>query len=150
MVKYHYILLFFITSRLFGQIDSIQNIDEINILSRITLSKHNLLERNEINIIQPTDIGDLLRKFPGTYLRSYGGLGGLKTVSMRGLGSNHSSIVVDGFQLHNSQTGQINLGQLIVDNVQSVNSTVGLNSNFLLPISTQIAGNNFIINTMEG
>lgn len=153
MIKFAYIAFFLCCFNVSGQIDTVQNISEVYVstLELILIEKtHNLiLERDDIIELQPTDIGDLLRKVPGANLRSYGGLGGLKTVSMRSLGANHSSIVVDGVPLNNSQTGQVNLGQLMVDNVEKLTSSVGLNSNMLLPVSAQISGSNFVIQTME-
>ena len=68
---------------------------------------------------------------------------------MRGLGSNHSSIVKDGFSISNSQTGQVNLGQIEVDNVVSIISSVGKRFSNVLPISAQISGSNFLIKTFE-
>lgn len=38
-----------------------------------------------------TDISDAMRRLPGVNLRDYGGAGGLKTVSVRGLGSEHTA-----------------------------------------------------------
>ena len=107
------------------------------------------LNRKEIEEIQPSDAGDLIQKFSGITMKSYGGLGGLKTVSMRGLGSNHTAIVVDGFAINNSQTGQTNLSQIQADNVQYIfNSTINTIS-YLIPVSSQIAGSSVYIATFE-
>ena len=153
MTKFLCIFILFICSNLYGQFDTIQQFNEVDVLASHLFLKHKsfclVIDRDVIDALQPIDIGDLLRKVPGTNLRSYGGVGGLKTVSMRSLGANHSSIIVDGVPLNNSQTGQVNLGQLIVDNVEQLISSVGLNSNFLIPVSAQISGSNFMIKTME-
>src|SRR5690606_23122850 len=95
------------------------------------------------------DASELIRKFAGVSLKSYGGLGGLKTVSMRGLGTNHSSIVSDGFAISNNQTGQVNLGQIQADNVTNVVSVVGKSQRFVQPVSSQIAGSAFLFETFE-
>lgn len=153
MAKCLYIFIVLLCFHVRGQVDSIQIIRQVNVSTFMALLKeksYNLvIDREDIETLQPTDIGDLLRKTPGANLKSYGGLGGLKTISMRGLGANHSSMVVDGVPLNNSQTGQVNLGQLIVDNVEQLTSSIGLNSNFLIPVSAQISGSNFMIKTME-
>lgn len=153
MTKLLYIFVLLSCFDLSGQVDSIQNIQTVHVSTLLLVLKeksHSLVfDRETIDELQPTDISDLLRKVPGVNLRSYGGLGGLKTVSMRSLGANHSSIIVDGVPLNNSQTGQVNLGQLMVDNVEQLTSSIGLNSNYLIPVSSQISGSNFMINTME-
>ena len=43
-----------------------------------------------------TDMADALRRFSGVNLRDYGGAGGLKTVSVRGLGAAHTAVAYDG------------------------------------------------------
>ncbi|MGY8927921.1 MAG: TonB-dependent receptor, partial [Flavobacteriales bacterium] len=107
------------------------------------------LTKSEIDEISAVDIGELLQKISGVNLKSYGSLGGLKTVSMRGLGSNHTSIVKDGFTLSNAQTGQVNLGQIETDNVVGLVSAIGERFKTILPISAQISGNSFLIKTFE-
>ncbi|MDE5975302.1 MAG: Plug domain-containing protein, partial [Muribaculaceae bacterium] len=42
-----------------------------------------------------TDISDAIRRLAGTNLRDYGGAGGMKTVSVRGLGATHTAVVYD-------------------------------------------------------
>lgn len=58
-----------------------------------------------------TDIGDALRRFSGINLRDYGGAGGLKTVSVRGLGAGHTAVSYDGLTVTDTRQGQIDLGQ---------------------------------------
>ncbi len=132
----------------------VQEIDPISITAlalyiRGTRESVNHLKRNDIEVLQAIDIGELLQKFEGTSFKSYGGLGGLKTVSMRGLGSQHTAVCIDGFNLSNSQTGQVNLGQLQTDNVEEVVIGVGGQPRFLLPVTAQIAGSSLLIETFE-
>lgn len=58
-----------------------------------------------------TNIGDALRRFSGVNLRDYGGAGGLKTVSVRGLGAGHTAVSYDGLTVTDTRQGQIDLGQ---------------------------------------
>ena len=58
-----------------------------------------------------TDIADALRRFSGVNLRDYGGAGGLKTVSVRGLGAGHTAVSYDGLSVADTRQGQIDLGQ---------------------------------------
>jgi outer membrane cobalamin receptor len=43
-----------------------------------------------------TSTADALRRMAGVNLRDYGGAGGLKTVSVRGLGAGHTAVSYDG------------------------------------------------------
>ncbi|MEN9440822.1 MAG: hypothetical protein RLZ33_898, partial [Bacteroidota bacterium] len=96
---------------------------------RNNAEKVQALRRSAILELQGEDVGQLMQKFAGVSIRSYGGLGGLKTISVRSLGSNHSSIVVDGFTLVNNQTGQINLGQLQTESLEGLQLITGAQKN---------------------
>jgi vitamin B12 transporter len=105
------------------------------------------LTRKEILELQTEDAGQLLQRFPGIHVRSYGGLGGLKTISVRGLGGQHSQLVIDGFTSPQDQTGQINLGTVQTDNVEEIMlKSIQLN---LAPASAMSAGNVILIRTFE-
>lgn len=118
---------------------------------RIPQSAHTHIGRKAIDELQPQDVGELLQKVEGTSLKSYGGLGGLKTVSVRGLGSQHTAISVDGFSVSDLQTGQVNLGQIQTDNIQQIILGAGNVPQFrtLLPVSSQLMGSSLLIETFE-
>jgi len=107
------------------------------------------IDRNIIQELQPEDLGFLLQKFPGVALKSYGGLGGLKTFSVRSLGSQHTATVLDGFLLQNTQVGQINLGQIPTNSIESLRLGTS-NYQVLSPISALFRGNELAISTFEG
>ena len=56
-----------------------------------------------------------LLNFPGLGISDYGGLAGLKGVSLRGLGTPHTDIYLDGVRVSNFQSGQNDLGMLPVE-----------------------------------
>jgi outer membrane cobalamin receptor len=116
---------------------------------RNNAEKVQALRRSAILELQGEDVGQLMQKFAGVSIRSYGGLGGLKTISVRSLGSNHSSIVVDGFTLVNNQTGQINLGQLQTESLEGLQLIAGAQKNYLVPTSAQVSGSSLLIETFE-
>lgn len=58
------------------------------------------------------DISDLVKRIPGFSLGDYGGPSGLKTLSLRGLGSTHTAIYVDDVRVGNVQSGQSDLGMI--------------------------------------
>lgn len=80
-----------------------------------------------------TDISDALRRFSGVNIKDYGGAGGMKTVSVRSLGANHTAISYDGIVLDNCQTGQIDLSSFTLDNIESISLIVGDNNDIFTP-----------------
>jgi vitamin B12 transporter len=78
------------------------------------------ISRTEILKNSPEDLGDLTKNIPGLALRSYGGLGGMKTFSARGFSSSHVGIIVDGFLIQNTQTNQIDLSNVFTDNLEKL------------------------------
>ena len=64
-------------------------------------------------------ISDVLNLSSGLHVGDNGGLSGLKTVSLRGLGSAHTAIYVDGVRIGNVQSGQNDLGMLPLEDVYS-------------------------------
>ena len=66
------------------------------------------------------NVADAIRNFSGVNIKDYGGIGGLKTVSVRSLGANHTGVQVDGLQLTDAQNGQIDLGKINLDNIASI------------------------------
>ncbi|MCM1078247.1 MAG: TonB-dependent receptor [Bacteroidales bacterium] len=81
-----------------------------------------------------TDIGSALHKLPGVTLRDYGGAGGMKTVSVRGFGTRHTSVVYDGVSLSNCQSGEIDLSRYSIDNVAGLSLIVGDNEDIFQPV----------------
>ncbi|MBQ0056544.1 MAG: TonB-dependent receptor [Bacteroidales bacterium] len=65
-------------------------------------------------------VADALHHFSGVQVKDYGGIGGLKTINVRSMGSQHTGIFYDGVELGNAQNGQVDLGQLSMENVESV------------------------------
>jgi outer membrane cobalamin receptor len=127
------------------------DIPEISVTDSLmrTKEKSLVIRRKTVLELQPEDAGELLQKLAGVNVRSYGGLGGLKTISVRGLGSQHTSIVVDGFTVMNNQTGQVNLGQIQSDNIERMYLITGSQRNVLVPASAQVMGSAVCIETFE-
>jgi vitamin B12 transporter len=107
------------------------------------------LSKEQLQALQPEDAGQLLQKFAGVSLKSYGGLGGMKTISVRGIGGSHTGLVVDGFLLQNSQTGQIDLGTIQAENIESIALSIGGTDGQLLPVSAYLGGSALSIQTFE-
>lgn len=91
------------------------------------------LEGKELEKLNSHSVADALRYFSGVQIKDYGGVGGIKTVNIRSMGSNHTGVVYDGVQLGNAQNGQIDLGQFSLDNIEALSLYNGHKSNILQP-----------------
>ena len=127
------------------------DIPEVSVTDSLLRFKEKSLtiRRKTVLELQPEDAGELLQKLAGVNVRSYGGLGGLKTISVRGLGSQHTAVVIDGFTVQNNQTGQVNLGQIQSDNIERMYLITGSQRNLLVPASAQVMGSTVYIETFE-
>jgi len=65
-------------------------------------------------------VADAIRYFSGVQVKDYGGIGGLKTVNIRSLGSQHVGVFYDGIELDDAQNGTVDLGRFSLDNMASV------------------------------
>ncbi|MBO7397318.1 MAG: Plug domain-containing protein, partial [Bacteroidales bacterium] len=69
---------------------------------------------------QEGDVADAIRSFSGLQLKDYGGLGGLKTINIRSLSSAHTGVYLDGIPIDNAQNGQVDLGRLSTEGLESI------------------------------
>lgn len=70
-------------------------------------------------------MAEALRHISGITVRDYGGAGGMKTVSVRGIGARHTAVVYDGMQVSDCQTGEIDLSRFDTENMRSMSLTIG-------------------------
>jgi vitamin B12 transporter len=80
---------------------------------------------------------DALKHFSGITVRDYGGAGGMKTVSVRGIGSKHTGVVYDGLTVTDCQTGAIDLSRFSLDNVGGLRLVIGDADNIFEPARNQ-------------
>ncbi len=91
------------------------------------------LSGEELSKLNSNSVADALRYFAGVQVKDYGGVGGIKTVNIRSMGTNHTGVVYDGVQLGNAQNGQIDLGQFSLDNIEALSLHNGQKSALLQP-----------------
>lgn len=92
-----------------------------------------VLSGEELKRLNSNSVADALRYFSGVQVKDYGGVGGIKTVNIRSMGTNHTGVVYDGVELGNAQNGQIDLGQFSLDNIESLSLYNGQKSEILQP-----------------
>ena len=95
-----------------------------------------------------TDIGDALHRLPGITLRDYGGAGGMKTVSVRGLGAQNTGVSYDGIALSDCQTGQIDLQRYTLSGIKDLRLVVAGNDDVFLPARNVASAAMLSINTL--
>lgn len=91
------------------------------------------LSGDELQRLNSNSVADALRYFSGVQVKDYGGVGGIKTVNIRSMGTNHTGVVYDGVELGNAQNGQIDLGQFSLDNIEAISLYNGQKSEILQP-----------------
>ncbi|MBO9631475.1 MAG: TonB-dependent receptor plug domain-containing protein [Chitinophagaceae bacterium] len=89
------------------------------------------LSGEKLKSLNSFSVADAIRYFAGVQLKDYGGIGGLKTVDMRSMGTNHMGVFYDGIQLGNAQNGQIDLGKFSMDNIESISVYNGQKSDLI-------------------
>ena len=121
-----------------GNIDSVQHVREIVVVSKPAMREvvpSQKLNGEMLEKLNTHSVADALRYFSGIQLKDYGGVGGIKTVNIRSMGTHHLGISYDGIQLGNAQNGQIDLGQFSLDNVEEITLYNGQKSAIFQPAS---------------
>jgi len=70
-------------------------------------------------------VADAAQRFNGIVLKDYGGIGGLKTIAIRGMGAEQTAISYDGVMVSNVQSGQVDIGRFSLDNISMVSLNIG-------------------------
>ncbi len=78
------------------------------------------LEGKELEQMNSLSVADAIRFFSGVQIKDYGGVGGIKTVNIRSMGTNHLGVYYNGIQLGNAQNGQVDLGKFSLENIDEI------------------------------
>lgn len=126
-MKYlRFIFLFYaglyVCSYAYGQgYNALKNIDleEVTISSpKIAYSKvgNRIQEIDTLNLLQnrSANLGQLLSEQSSVQIKSYGALGSQSSISIRGTGANHTSVMWNGFPMNSLTTGQMDLSLIPV------------------------------------
>ena len=127
--------LLFIQKRLYAQesIDTtkVLNISEVTVIgSRIPkeVIPVQILSGDKFEKLSVHSVADAVRYFSGVQIKDYGGIGGLKTVNVRSMGSHHVGVFFDGIELGNAQNGVVDLGRFSLDNMEAISMYNGQKS----------------------
>ena len=110
------------------QVDIAGHRTERNVLASKPIQQMQKAELEELGI---QNLADAVKKFAGTNVRDYGGIGGMKTVSVRNLGAHHTAVSYDGVTVSNTQAGQIDVGRFSLDNMESLSLAIGADESLM-------------------
>lgn len=79
-----------------------------------------ILNHEAIQEINAENIAEASKYFSGVLIKDYGGVGGLKTISVRSLGGLNTGLVYDGITIADAQTGQVDLSKFSTTFIQSL------------------------------
>jgi outer membrane cobalamin receptor len=138
--KYYRLLLFLIGLHFMGftlhaqeLVDSIpsRSLKEVEIKSSGVPSSYKagsptqILRMDAPEKLNALSVSDAVKHFSGVQVKDYGGVGGLKTVSIHSLGANHTNVIYDGISVSDYQSGQTDLGRFSLDNVEMLTLNIG-------------------------
>ena len=116
-------------------VTSTQHLDTVEVVAkkRVFTTRHSaplqILSKSSIESLGIQDMAEAIRRFSGVAVKDYGGIGGLKTVSIRSFGSQHTAVSYDGVSVSNAQNGQIDIGRFSLDNVEELSLTISQSDN---------------------
>ena len=112
-------------------LDSVMSIQEVSVVGKkhAEIIKPQTLSGVQLSRLNSQTVADALRYFSGVQLKDYGGIGGIKTVNIRSMGTNHVGVFYNGIQLGNAQNGQVDLGRYSLDNIEEISLYNGQKSN---------------------
>lgn len=136
--------------------DTLQKVNQLNEvqIEAYRLGRQNLspaplqiLTAQELKRMNSLSVADAIRYFSGVQLKDYGGVGGLKTVNVRSMGSNHTAVFLDGVAVSSAQNGQVDLGKFSLANMEEISLVSGQNSENLQPASAYASASAIFMKT---
>ena len=104
------------------EIDAVEVVLPDAVTSAVPLRQ---MKREDIERLGYAAVSDVLKYMSGVNVRDYGGTGGLKTVSVRGMGAKHTAVSYDGVFVSEAQSGVVDLGRFPLNNLSAVTLAVG-------------------------
>lgn len=109
---------------------------------------HRILTAEQIGQLNALQLSEAVKHLPGITIRDYGGIGGLKTISVRSLGAHHTAVSYNGIVLSDQQTGQIDIGRFSLDNVERLTLHNGQDDRIFRPARTYAAASTLEISSV--
>lgn len=122
-----FIILFFLTATQLLKAQS--KLDSVQVLNEVVITNSQMIKEimpvqtlagMQLERLNAHSVADALRYFSGVQLKDYGGIGGLKTINIRSMGSQHVGVFYDGIEIGNAQNGIVDLGRFSLDNMDAI------------------------------
>ncbi len=137
-MKFYLVLILFFVFAPFSEaqtVDTVVVLDEV-VLEYVRLSNDSLdnlyatgtthtIDYQTIQQENSPTVNEVLRKVPGVHIKNYGGIGGLKTVSVRGLGGQHTAILLNNNLLTDQKSGQVDLSSISTLGISAIQFNIG-------------------------
>ena len=108
---------------LLPEVDAVEVVQPVAVISAAPVQH---VSRETIERLGYAGVPDVLKYMSGVNVRDYGGVGGLKTVSVRGMGAKHTAVSYDGVLVSDVQSGVVDLGRFPLNNLSAVTLAIGL------------------------
>ncbi len=137
-----------------AQTDTAKKLKEVDVNNKSipqiqTVAPVQQISANAFDQYSALNVADAIRDFSGVNIKDYGGIGGLKTVSVRGLGANHTAVLYDGVEINDAENGQIDLGKLNLNGVQQITLYNAQPENILAPARSFASASVLSIQTIQ-
>lgn len=107
------------------QLSNVEVVEKIRPAVTRQGSPWQLMDRGSMDRLGLQDLSDAVRRFSGVTVKDYGGIGGLKTISVRSLGAQHTAVSYDGITISDTQSGQVDISRFSLDNIESLVLSIG-------------------------
>lgn len=107
------------------------SIDEVMVTTRTVIREVTPVQSlagESLDRLSVHSVADAARYFSGVQIKDYGGVGGVKTINVRSLGSQHVGVFYDGVEVGNAQNGVVDLGRFSLDNMEELSIYSGQKS----------------------
>lgn len=92
-------------------------------------SPFQVMNKTDLERLGTYDVSEAVKHFSGVNVKDYGGIGGLKTISVRSMGAQHTGVIYDGVSVSDCQSGQIDISRYSLTNVSELSMTIGQTDN---------------------
>lgn len=114
---------------LLPEVDAVEVVQPVAVTSAAPMQQ---VLRDAIERLGYAGVSDVLKYMSGVNLHDYGGVGGLKTVSVRGMGAKHTAVSYDGVLVSDAQSGVVDLGRFPLNNLSAVTLAMGFGGDGVL------------------
>ena len=137
-----------------AQTDTAKKLKEVKVYAPpvpqvLTITPVQQISANDFDHFSAYNVADAIRDFAGVNIKDYGGIGGLKTVSVRGLGADHVAVLYDGVAINDAENGQVDLGKFNLNGIQQITLYNAQPENILSPARSFASASVLAITTIQ-